>query len=207
MLVDALVFGVYKCVTSLLNVSVLPLLELDFKRVYFIQTGRLDTRDECFETTSGRCCCYFQVPFLAVKWRVAQSKTKSLWMLCHLNQRLNVGRSCINQVLKNCVLLNAKVIMEIELLYLHRLSDILLMGGGLVNLTFHELRWHLLDLWDYWKRSIRVFSTIIDWGCVALLQGKGKIARFAVFCFIVFLSWPKCYAMLFSNTHWWVGSW
>lgn len=39
MLVDALVFGVYKCVSSLLNVSVLPLLELDFKRVYFIQTG------------------------------------------------------------------------------------------------------------------------------------------------------------------------
>lgn len=39
MLIDALVFGVYKCVSSLLNVSVLPLLELDFKRVYFIQTG------------------------------------------------------------------------------------------------------------------------------------------------------------------------
>ena len=38
MLVDALVFAVYKCVSSLLNVSVLLLLELDFKRVYFIQT-------------------------------------------------------------------------------------------------------------------------------------------------------------------------
>lgn len=56
MLVDALVFGVYKCVSSLLNVSVLLLLELDFKRVYFIQTGRIDT-------TSGKCCCYVQVPF------------------------------------------------------------------------------------------------------------------------------------------------
>lgn len=39
MLVDALVFGVYKCVSSLLNVSVLLLVELDFERVYFIQTG------------------------------------------------------------------------------------------------------------------------------------------------------------------------
>lgn len=39
MLVDALVVGVYKCVSSLLNVSVLLLLELDFKRVYFIQMG------------------------------------------------------------------------------------------------------------------------------------------------------------------------
>lgn len=37
MLIDALVFGVYKCVSSLLNVSVVPLLELDFKRLYFIQ--------------------------------------------------------------------------------------------------------------------------------------------------------------------------
>lgn len=37
--IDALVFGVYKCVSNLLNVSVLPLVELDFKRFYFIQTG------------------------------------------------------------------------------------------------------------------------------------------------------------------------
>lgn len=33
MLIDALVFGVYKCVSSLLDVSVLLLLELDLKRV------------------------------------------------------------------------------------------------------------------------------------------------------------------------------
>lgn len=33
MLVDALVFGVYKCVSSLLDVSVLLLLELDLKRL------------------------------------------------------------------------------------------------------------------------------------------------------------------------------
>lgn len=43
MLIDALVFGVYKCVSSFLNVSVVPLLELDFKRVYFIQRGQIDT--------------------------------------------------------------------------------------------------------------------------------------------------------------------
>lgn len=76
MLVDALVFGVYKRVSILLHVSVLPLLELDFKRVYFIQMGRLGTRDECFETTSGRCCCYFQVPFLTVKWRKGLNQSK-----------------------------------------------------------------------------------------------------------------------------------
>lgn len=42
---------------------------------------------------------------------------------------------------------NAKL-AKTTLLYLHGLSDILLMGGGLVNLTFHELRWQLFDLWD-----------------------------------------------------------
>lgn len=42
---------------------------------------------------------------------------------------------------------------------------------------------------------------------MALLQGKGRIARFAVFLFIMFLSWPKCYAKTISSARWWVGSW
>lgn len=42
---------------------------------------------------------------------------------------------------------------------------------------------------------------------MALLQGKGWIARFAVFLFIMFLSWPKCYAKIISSARWWVGSW
>lgn len=42
---------------------------------------------------------------------------------------------------------------------------------------------------------------------MALLQGKGRIARFAVFLFIMFLSWPKCYAKIISSARWWVGSW
>lgn len=79
-----------------------------WKSLFYSDRGRIDTCDECFETTSGRCYCYFQVPFLAVKWRVAQSKTKSLRMLWHLNQRLNVQRSCINQRLKIGVLLHWK---------------------------------------------------------------------------------------------------
>lgn len=36
---DALVFGVYKCLCSLLDVLVLLMLEIDLKRVYFIHPG------------------------------------------------------------------------------------------------------------------------------------------------------------------------
>lgn len=93
MLVDALVFGVYKCVSSLLNVSVLPLLELDFKRVYFIQTEadrhmmsvvRLPQEDVDV--------MYFQVPFLLLNEEWPSLKPNPLWMLRHLNQRLNVQK-------------------------------------------------------------------------------------------------------------------
>lgn len=63
MLVDALVFGVYKCVSSLLNVSVLLLLELDFKRVYFIQTGRIDICDECLRIPQGNVVAMFRYLF------------------------------------------------------------------------------------------------------------------------------------------------
>lgn len=42
---------------------------------------------------------------------------------------------------------------------------------------------------------------------MALLQGKGRTAGLLFFLFIIFLSWPKCYAMLISSTHWWVESW
>lgn len=47
----------------LLNVSVLPLLELDFKHLFYSDGAGYKWVDKCFETTSGRCCFYFQVPF------------------------------------------------------------------------------------------------------------------------------------------------
>lgn len=65
MLIDALVFGVYKCVSSLLDVSVLPLLELDIKRVYFIQPRadrhmtsvvKLPQVKKMLLLLSGTCC-------------------------------------------------------------------------------------------------------------------------------------------------------
>lgn len=45
MLVDALVFGVYKCVSSLLDVSVLLMLELETLREFFLCR---QTCGECF---------------------------------------------------------------------------------------------------------------------------------------------------------------
>lgn len=63
---DASVVGVYKCLCSLLNVLVLRLLEIGFKRVYFIQMGGFgSTRGAC-QTGPGKDCCV-QVRFFAAE--------------------------------------------------------------------------------------------------------------------------------------------
>lgn len=100
MLVDA--FVVYKCVSSLLRVSVLPLLELDFKRVYFIQTDTRRTRLECFDTTSGRRRCCFQVPRCFSRRRPVKSwckrkERKKILHECTAIKSPNVQRSCVNR--------------------------------------------------------------------------------------------------------------
>lgn len=184
MLIDALVFGVYKCVSSLLNVSVLPLLELDFKRVYFIQMGADRYMMSVLRLPQEHVMMLyiFRYLFLLLNEEWPSLKRNPCGCSCtSIRDWIFKGATWIKDwKTVFCYTANAKLVSKIELFCLHGFSDILLMGGCLINLTFHELRWHLLDLWDvHWKRSIRVFFfTIIDWGCKALLQGKRKIARF-----------------------------
>lgn len=61
---------------------------LDFKKSLFY-SDRATRHISDFMTTSGRCRCYFQVPFLALNEKLPSLKP-NLWMLWHLNQRQNV---------------------------------------------------------------------------------------------------------------------
>ncbi len=80
MLIDALVFGVYKCVSSLLNVSVLLLLELDFKRVYFIQTGADRHVTSVLRLPQEDVVAIFRYLFLLLDEELPSLKP-NLWML------------------------------------------------------------------------------------------------------------------------------
>lgn len=106
MLIDALVFGVYKCVSSLLNVSVLLLLELDFKRVYFIQMGADRHLTSVLRLPQEDVVAIFRYLFLLLNEELPSLKPNPCSCFLHLNQRLNVLKSCMNQRLKNSVLMH-----------------------------------------------------------------------------------------------------
>lgn len=105
MLVDALVVGVYKCVSSLLNVSVLLLLELDFKRVYFIQTGA-DRHVVSVLRLPQEDVAIFRYLFLLLNEELPSLQPNPCGCFGTSIKRLNVQRSGINQRLQNCVLLH-----------------------------------------------------------------------------------------------------
>lgn len=131
---DASVVGVYKCLCSLLNVLVLRLLEIGFKRVYFIQTGGFgSTRDECFQTSPGKCCCV-QVRFCCGTMS-CQSK-QIHWDVLAFRRRLNVKRK--QHKSKRSVWINwDRKICQTKLLYLH--GPWLPTRGRLVSFAFHEV--------------------------------------------------------------------
>lgn len=97
MLVDALVFGVYKCVSSLLNVSVLLLLELDFKRVYFIQTGAYRHLMSVLRLPQEDVVAIFRYLFLLLNEELPSLQTNPCGCFGTSIKRLNVQRSSINQ--------------------------------------------------------------------------------------------------------------
>lgn len=104
MLIDALVFGVYKCVSSLLNVSVLPLLELDFNRVYFIQPRADRHLTRVLRLPQEDLIAIFRYLFFLSNEELPSLKPNPRgW---HINQRLHVLRSCINQREKSGILLH-----------------------------------------------------------------------------------------------------
>lgn len=148
---DASVVWVYKCLCSLLNVLVLRLLEIGFKRVYFIQTGGFgSTRDECFQTSPGKCCCV-QVRFCCGTMS-CQSK-QIHWDVLAFQRRLNVKRK--QHKSKRSVWINwDRKICQTKLLYLH--GPWLPTRGSLVSFAFHEVA--VVSLSDVcWKYgSIRV---------------------------------------------------
>jgi len=186
MLVDALVFGVYKCVSSLLNVSVLLLLELDFKRVYFIQTGRIDT-------TSGKCCCYVQVPFclffVSVKWSTQPDPGGRLDPQSQAECSKELRES---NIINRCFI--ALKMQNSATSPTWPRTPLLPTGGGPARLTFQGSRCRMMDLWElHWRRERKGsygYFLQSDWGCKGVEAGERE-DRFGVFSLIVFLFLTK----------------
>lgn len=137
---DASVFGVYKCLCSLLNVLVLLLLEIDLKRVYLFHTGAFGpTRDECFQSSPGKHCCVLRYVFCC--GTMSCQNEQFHWGVLPFRRRLNVKRK--QRKSKRSVWINWDrnnfffFFCQTKLLYLHGLW--LPTWGSLVRFAFHEV--------------------------------------------------------------------
>lgn len=193
---DASVVGVYKCLCSLLNVLVSLLLEIDFKRVYFIHAGAFGpTRDECFQTSPGKHCCV-QVPFVfaAERWvaRTSRSIEAFRWTLnVKRKQHKSKRRVWMNWDRKNVLFF----------IFFAKLSYFICMDFDspreAVLWVLHSMRWQWLVGQMYAENKDRYgyyYNHRLAIHGVMAAEEESKLG----WLFLVF--WPKCYWILSSDT-------
>lgn len=198
---DASVFGVYKCLCSLLNVLVLLLLEIDLKRVYLFHTGAFGpTRDECFQSSPGKHCCVLRYVFCC--GTMSCQNEQFHWGVLPFRRRLNVKRK--QRKSKRSVWINWDR-NNFFFFFFAKLSYFICTDFDspreAVLSGLHSMRWQLLSVRCMQRIRINTgIITIIDLRCMASSLWKRTVTWLVVFRVLFLVFWPKCYTILSPNT-------